>query len=296
MAMKKVLIFLDSDSLGDTIACIPYVNKFFEDNECEVYLSIEEHFIFLFESSYTNINYLSRSYDLNFDEVITLIPSFTKNLQLGYAEQLGYVSGEYIKPKLNFELKDRPIKNKYVTMSVHSTIQMKYWNHPLGNQVQGLQPYWNDLSSMIRKKGMTPVVIDKNELFGDSENFNGIPKKCQNKTGMSLYDTINFIQHSEFFIGLSSGLSWLAHALGKKVVMISNFTESWYEFDLNDNDYIRITNNNVCNGCFNKIGVDYEIDVWDWYWCPKHKGTERQFECHKSITPQMVMEQINKWL
>jgi hypothetical protein len=34
----------------------------------------------------------------------------------------------------------------------------------------------------------------------------------------------------------------------------------------------------------------------DWYWCPEHKGTERQFECHKSITPEMVLENIKHWL
>ena len=37
-----------------------------------------------------------------------------------------------------------------------------------------------------------------------------------NKIGLNLEDTINDIYHSEFFIGLSSGLSWLAHAMGKK--------------------------------------------------------------------------------
>ena len=113
---------------------------------------------------------------------------------------------------------------------------------------------------------------------------------------MPLVDIVNYLLHSEFFIGLSSGLSWLAHALGKKVVMISNFTEDWTEFDLSLPDYIRITNKSVCHGCWNKVNIDHTFNTSDWYWCPKHQNTNRQFECHTSITPQMVMDQIQHFL
>mgnify|MGYP003350300716 FL=1 len=78
--------------------------------------------------------------------------------------------------------------------------------------------------------------------------------------------------------------------------MISNFTEDWNEFDINTDDYIRITNKSVCHGCWNLINKEYTFDAQDWYWCPKHRNTEREFECHKSITPEMVMEQIKPFL
>jgi autotransporter strand-loop-strand O-heptosyltransferase len=99
--------------------------------------------------------------------------------------------------------------------------------------------------------------------------------------------TISVINHSEFFIGLSSGLSWLAWGLGKEVVMISNFTQPDHEFTIN---CTRITNKKVCNGCWNN--PEFTFDKGDWNWCPVHKGTERQFECHTSITPKMVIDQI----
>jgi autotransporter strand-loop-strand O-heptosyltransferase len=102
---------------------------------------------------------------------------------------------------------------------------------------------------------------------------------------------MNVIHHSEFFIGLSSGLSWLSWGMGKKVVMISNFTTSDHEFNL---DCIRITNPLVCNGCWNK--PEFKFDKGDWNWCPVHKGTDRQFECHKSITSQMVIDKIQHLL
>ena len=91
-------------------------------------------------------------------------------------------------------------------------------------------------------------------------------------------------------------MSWVAHALGKKVVMISNFSEDWCEFDLSLDDYIRITDRSVCHGCWNRINVDYYFDKNDWYWCPEHKNTERQFECHKSITVDDVVKKIEHWL
>ena len=78
--------------------------------------------------------------------------------------------------------------------------------------------------------------------------------------------------------------------------MISNFTEDWNEFDLSLDDYIRITNKSVCHGCWNKINVEYSFIKNDWYWCPLHKDTERQFECHKSITVNDVVGKIKDWL
>jgi hypothetical protein len=47
-----------------------------------------------------------------------------------------------------------------------------------------------------------------------------------------------------------------------------------------------------CTGCFNT----HKLDPGDWNWCPLHKGTERQFECSKSITPEQVIEEITKHL
>ena len=133
-------------------------------------------------------------------------------------------------------------------------------------------------------------------MFGIDPYKNGMPSKSNKKIGLSLEETINYIQHSEFFIGLSSGLSWLAHSMNKKVAMISNFSEDWHEFDLSSQDYKRITNKSVCHGCWNKINKEHMFDISDWNWCPLHKNTERQFECHTSITPQMVFDEIKDWI
>ena len=142
---------------------------------------------------------------------------------------------------------------------------------------------------MLRKSGITPVCIDRHESFGSDGNWNPSPKSCVKKHGMNLDEMLRYIEHCEFFIGLSSGLSWVAHAAGKPVVMISGVTSEDNEFKENT---LRFINKSVCHGCINK--KEYEFDPGDWLWCPIHKGTERQFECSKTITPEQVFDDIKK--
>lgn len=288
----STLIKLNSKSLGDTIAIMPVIDEFIKIHD-DVLVEINPYFEKFFTNSYPKIRYYREH--MSFSKMIHIVYDFTKPMQQGFAEQLGFMNWEYKRPKVDSFKKNRPIKNKYVTIGVHSTSQLKYWNHPDGKTSQPLSPYWNDLCGMIRKSGYTPVVVEKDELFGWLPFYNGIPKKSQKMIGLNLEQTINYIEHSEFFIGLSSGLSWLAHGLGKPVAMIANFSEDTHEFGISP-DYKRIINKNVCHGCWNKIGKEYQFEVEDWYWCPLHKDTDRQFECHTSITPQMVYKEIKEWL
>ena len=135
---------------------------------------------------------------------------------------MGFIKWDYIRPIIDFKPQDRPVKNKFISVGIHSTAQLKYWNNPLGKEFQPISPYWSQLFKQVKKKGYLPVVVEKDEMFGVSPYMNGMPSSCVKKLGLDLFDTMNYIYHSEFFIGLSSGLSWIAHALGKPVVMISN--------------------------------------------------------------------------
>jgi autotransporter strand-loop-strand O-heptosyltransferase len=160
-----------------------------------------------------------------------------------------------------------------VTIANESTAGVKYWNNPNG---------WRELIDYLTSKGYKVINVSK-----ESNRMDGVTKLKDT----SIESTMNCIHHSEFFIGLSSGLSWLSWALGKHVVMISNFTEPDHEFTSN---CTRITNPSVCNGCWNN--PMFKFDKGDWNWCPEHKDTSRQFECHKSITPQMVIDKIHNLL
>ena len=294
--MKTVCIHLLSNSMGDTIASTPYVSEYQKKHNVNVIFNINDPYIFLLNECYENIQFVGRNEVIEYDEKIDIDYVFNKSIQGGYAEQLGFENPPYIRPVVSIPKLLRPIKNKYVALGVHSTCQIKYWNHPNGLSSQGESTNWNELSAILRKRGYTPVTVEKDELYGNPPFFNGVPSKSNKQIGKTLLEAVNIINHSEFYIGLSSGMSWVAHALGKKVVMISNFTEDWNEFDLSLDDYIRITNKTVCHGCWNKVNVEHTFNKNDWYWCPLHKDTERQFECHKSITVNNVMEKIENWL
>ena len=88
---------------------------------------------------------------------------------------------------------------------------------------------------------------------------------------------------------MGSGLSWLAWAVNKWVIMIHGMTEPWFEFQ---HKCIHVHNSEVCNGCWHR---DETLNLkGDWNVCPDYKGTEREFECSKEIDPPMVFSAIDK--
>lgn len=92
------------------------------------------------------------------------------------------------------------------------------------------------------------------------------------------------LYHAEFFIGLSSGLAWVANAVNCPVVMICGFSQDWFEFYTP----YRVANRLVCNGCFNDVHAIFMGG------CPRHKGTTRELECQKKIYPAHVIDAINR--
>jgi autotransporter strand-loop-strand O-heptosyltransferase len=274
---KQVYIAFDSSSLGDTISWVPYCEEFRKINECELIVSTFKND--LFEKSYPNIKFVQPGgvvhniyamfnigwfYDNDkepeYPSTIPLQKSITNILGLDFKE---------IQSNVYFEPKNRPYNEKYICIATNSTAACKLWNNPIG---------WVELVKYLNSLGYKVINISK-----DGDKVDGVIKLKDD----SMINTMNVIHHSEFVIGLSSGLSWLSWGLGKHVVMISNFTEENHEFTTN---CTRITNSKVCNGCWNN--PMFKFDKGDWNWCPEHKGTERQFECHKSITPEMVINKI----
>jgi autotransporter strand-loop-strand O-heptosyltransferase len=105
-----------------------------------------------------------------------------------------------------------------------------------------------------------------------------------------LKKVIRELQKSEAFIGIGSGLSWLAWAVGTPTILISGFSEEYTE---PQEGIIRIgAPEGKCRGCFNS----HRFDPGDWHWCPMHKGTERQYECTKSISGEKIIQNLKKLL
>ena len=270
---QRVLIGLESKSLGDTLAWFPYIEEFRKKHKCKVVTST--FWNDLFQPLYPELEFIKpgevahnllAKYDIGwfYDEykepelpnTIPLQKSSTNILGLEYKEIL---------PKLNFTPKEKPYE-KYVAISTVSTAQCKHWY------------YWQDLVDYLVDKGYKVIEVSKET--SDLKNI-------INPQDTSIDNTMNILYHADLFIGLSSGLSWLNWALNKKTVMISNFTNEDHEFSSNT---IRILNKSVCNGCWNSSEIRF--DAGDWNWCPKLKNTDRQFECHKSIKVENVIEQI----
>jgi len=166
-------------------------------------------------------------------------------------------------------------KKKKVGIGLHSTCQAKYWNNPTG---------WQEVVDYLISLGYEVVLYSKE---GDGYMGNFHPHGITKFEAGSIERLIEEMASCEFFVGLGSGLSWLAWACKLPVVLISGFSEEYSE---TVTDTYRVINKNVCNGCFNR----HRLNASDWNWCPDHKGTERQFECTKQITSEMVIEQINK--
>ena len=274
---KKVFISFDSSSLGDTISWLPYCEEFRIKHNCEVVVSTFKNFFF--EKSYPNIKFVQPGSVVNNIHGMFKIGWFYDNnlepeypssipLQKAITNIIGLEFKE-LQSNVYFEPKERPYTEKYICVTTNSTAGCKLWNNPNG---------WTELVKYLNGLGYKVINISK-----DGDKVEGVI----NLKDDSMLNTMNVIHHSEFVIGLSSGLSWLSWALNKHVVMISNFTESDHEFTIN---CTRITNPLVCNGCWNN--PMFKFDKGDWNWCPEHKNTERHFECHKSITSEMVVNKI----
>ena len=123
--------------------------------------------------------------------------------------------------------------------------------------------------------------------YGCDYTWNHIPYGAEDFTGdLPLQDRIDLIKDAEMFIGLSSGLSWLAWCCRVPVVLISGFTDPINEFYTP----YRVRNRTVCHGCWNDTRI--EFDHFNFLWCPRKEKSCDKFECSKAITGKMVIDTI----
>ena len=127
---------------------------------------------------------------------------------------------------------------------------------------------------------------DKSLFFTDKHEYH-IPTEAEDLSGrIPILERIHYLEHADFFVGLPSGLGWLAWNCNIPVVMISGFTMPNCEFPTP----YRVTNFLFCHGCWND--TNFFFDSKAPVWCPRHVGTPREIECTKTITPKMVQETI----
>jgi autotransporter strand-loop-strand O-heptosyltransferase len=273
---RRVYIALDSKSLGDTLAWFPYVEEFRKKWDCEMICST--FWNDLFKNQYTDITFVNPGdivdnlyamytigwYYLNDEVDFTRNPQDFKKISLQQtATDILGLEFNHVKAKLDIPNVE---KKKKIGLGIHSTSQAKYWNNPTG---------WQDVTDYLLDKNYEVVILSKEE---DGYMGNKHPIGAKKFSSGPINDLIYEMLSCEFFIGIGSGLSWLAWTLDIPLILISGFSTPISEFS-GDTVY-RVFNDSVCNGCFNR----YKLNAGDWNWCPDQKHNENKFECTTSIS------------
>ncbi len=289
---RTVMVQLQVPTMGDTLGWFPYVEKFRVQNRCRVVAVLDAKFIPLLEKQYPEITFITsdrvEEYKPYACYYLGLFFKGDTNNQpcdfryVGLHRTAGYILGvDPAEEPPRFDLSaPRRIKEPYVCVAAHSSSQCKYWNNPTG---------WREVVKFLKDSGYRVLCIDKDPEHGTGLVWNGMPYGAEDFTGaLPLQERVNVLKDADFFVGLSSGLAWLAWGCHVPVVMISGFTHPTNEFYTP----YRLINYNACNSCWNDMREDF--DHYDFLWCPRHKGTDRQFECTRLITSAQVIDAIKR--
>ena len=227
----RVYCAIESKALGDTLAWIPYCEEFRKKHNCKVITSTFMNHMFIdqypeisFVEPGTNVEGLYAMYKIglfyNDDSRINLyknpIDPKAQTMQKMCSDILGLDFVE-VKPKIKKRNLQIDPSLKQVCIGVFGTAQSKFWNNPTG---------WQEVVDYLKAKNYEVRLLSREE---DGYMGNWYPKGAH-RLPTNLEEVANWIKHSEYFIGISSGLSWLAWSVDAPVVLISGFTPEICEF------------------------------------------------------------------
>lgn len=294
---KKTVVQFPVGTLGDSLGWFSYVERFQKKTKCDLIICVSKFLEDIVKKQYPDFKFINKD-DIKYQNsyacyYLGLFFNNDKNFQpidfrqIGLHRTAGMILGlrtkeqlEDIPVRLDLSAK-RKIKQKYVVIATKASSQAKFWNNPLG---------WYQVINFLKENGYRIICIDKEFVYGTGMVYNYVPWGVENQTGdKPLQERIDLIKDADFFIGLSSGLSWLAWCCKVPVIMISGFTIPENEFYTP----YRIINYQVCNGCWNDLTEEFNHN--DYFWCPKHKDDDKKkFECTRTITSEQVINTIKK--
>jgi autotransporter strand-loop-strand O-heptosyltransferase len=168
----------------------------------------------------------------------------------------------------------RPFPEPYVCIGVEASTPRKGWHYPQG---------WEIVVNVLQKTGLRVICIDRHTLSRAGAHETRMPANAEDMTGnIPLLERAKILTHAKCFIGLSTGLSWIAHAVGCPVVVICGFAEDYHEFPTP----YRVCNRLACHGCLHDKNINFLAEN---VICPYYQGTKRELECSRSIHPDMVL-------
>ena len=293
---KKVLLKFAGAALGDILAWFPYAEAFREKHGCELYVLTDKRYGEILRAGYPDIHFLTpedpRPADLYATYYVGLFaPWDDRDLQpvdwrvMGLQAHGAYLLGvDPTERRLRLlpspkAAEIRP-KEPYVCIATQATAQCKYWNNARG---------WMDTVAYLKELGYRVLCVDRERVTVNGVFGNAIPYGAEDFTGdRSLQERVDLISGAAFFVGLASGLSWLAWGTGVPVVMIAGFTAPGTEFYTP----YRVQQFHTCHSCANDQRYEHKYD--DFGSCPRHRGTDREFECTRCISPEFVRDVIDR--
>ncbi len=287
---KKVHIRFPVGTIGDIMAWFPYAEEFRKKHGCDVYCSMSRKLAPLFAPAYPKLHFIAPETEPEGCYATYYMGIFfpaddrfhqpTDFRVTGLQLHIPYILGLAVvarRPMLT-PSKTRPIEEPYVCIAAQATSQAKYWNNPRG---------WIETVDFLKALGYRVLCIDREKVHGYGRHWDTIPYGAEDFTGdRPLQERVDFLAHADFFVGLSSGLSWIAWGAGTPVVLISGFTLPYNEFYTP----YRVINYHVCNGCWTDSSEEFVHA--DFGWCPRHANTEREFECTRFISSGQVCQTI----
>ena len=287
---RLVVIDMPVPTMGDTIAWFTYCETFRQRHGCKLAVCMPDHTRALFEPVYPDIRFISREEKKSLSPYAHYRLGVFLNDETGICAPVDYhfcplhhYAGYFLgidpfahdePPKISFDPDKREIAEPYVVIATQASGMCKRWIYPNG---------WYKVVKFLKENGYRVIDIDGAPVQGGGIHWNYIPANAEDFTGPKpLSERAELISHADFFVGLPSGLSWIAWCCHKPVVLISGFSGDNAEFYTR----YRVINRNVCHGCYSDPRCIFENHKQDW--CPRHCGTDRHYECQHGITPGMV--------
>ncbi|WP_322102786.1 autotransporter strand-loop-strand O-heptosyltransferase [Paraburkholderia sp. J41] len=292
---RRVRIEVGSGAMGDAIAWMPAFEAFRRQHGCALTVRMQDWLSPLFEAGYPSIDFVGSDeaggeepvyatyrvgcYKPFADRDHQPTDMRVSNLQDFASYMLGVPAIER-RPRVASANPARVIEGRYVCIATQASAQCKYWNYPGG---------WYRLVEHLKSRGYRVLCIDRDRESASQEAVNVMPSNAEDFTGaLPLQQRASLLANADFFVGLGSGLSWLAWSVQTPVVLISGFSHPKAEF----HTPWRIINFHACNSCYND--TQFEFDDGDHGWCPRHAGDALRFQCTKAITPEHVIRVVDQ--
>lgn len=283
---QKIRLVFACSLIGDVLSFLPYIPMVRDYWQADVYFSVGERMRDIGRRLFLNIRQSG-----NVEEGTYATFYFAAGLGMwGWMPIDGRMipmtqTGQmilglpYAPPKPVWIPSPRVIKEPYVCIGVQASTAGKGWHYPGG---------WEEITDYLKNLGYRVLCIDKGKHYtGTTEYTMNMPENAEDFTGdRPLLERADMLCHADFFIGLCSGLSWLAYTVDCPVVMIGGFTMYWTEFPTP----YRVYNRLICNGCYNDLRINWQGNGCERHWA----GSPEILQCSKKITPRMVIQAIDR--